>query len=111
LTSILSKYPRRLGEPAWLIDAYQAGVYGGTGIRVDVDSFKMSLSSLGPFLLAGGLTPENVARVVEQVRPWGVDVASGVETAPGEKSFDKMRAFVRAAHGSAEEEFYNAASN
>jgi len=81
--------------PFMLIDAAVKGVYGGSGVTADWTA-AAELAKKYPLLLAGGLTPENVADAVRQVRPWGVDVASGVESAPGEKDAEKMSAFVRA---------------
>jgi len=78
-----------------LIDAAVKGVYGGSGVTADWTA-AAELAKKYPLLLAGGLTPENVADAVRQVRPWGVDVASGVEAAPGEKDAGKMSAFVKA---------------
>ncbi|NOT03653.1 MAG: phosphoribosylanthranilate isomerase [Anaerolineales bacterium] len=82
-------------SPALLVDAAVKGVYGGSGITADWSS-AAELAKKYPLLLAGGLTPENVADAVRQVKPWGVDVASGVESAPGEKDAAKMSAFVKA---------------
>jgi len=71
------------------------GAYGGTGVTADW-SAAAGLAKKYPLLLAGGLTPKNVAAAVRQVKPWGVDVASGVETTPGVKDKSKMTAFVKA---------------
>jgi len=79
--------------PALLIDAYRKDQYGGTG-HVANWSIATKLAQQYPILLAGGLMPENVAEAVRQVRPWGVDVASGVELSPGKKDAAKMRLFV-----------------
>lgn len=81
--------------PAFLVDAAVKGVYGGSGVTADWSS-AAELAKKYPLLLAGGLTPDNVADAVRQVRPWGVDVASGVESAPGVKDAAKMKWFVRA---------------
>jgi phosphoribosylanthranilate isomerase len=106
------------GNPlgAVLIDAHVPGQYGGTGqaapwellkdwypgmLRHHDGSAPESLQAEHPrwnvrvpLILAGGLTPENVAAAVRAVRPYGVDVASGVESSPGRKDADKMRRFV-----------------
>ena len=82
---------------AILLDAYVAGAHGGTGARFD---WKLAVQArnLGrPLVLAGGLTPANVAEAVRTVRPYGVDVSSGVESAPGQKDPEKLAGFVRAA--------------
>ena len=81
--------------PTMLIDAAVKGVYGGSGVTADWTA-AAELAKKYPLLLAGGLTPENVADAVRQVQPWGVDVASGVESAPGEKDAGKMSAFIQA---------------
>ena len=81
--------------PTMLSDAAVKGVYGGSGVTADWTA-AAELAKKYPLLLAGGLTPENVADAVRLVQPWGVDVASGVESAPGEKDEEKMSAFVKA---------------
>jgi len=84
----------RIDAPVFLVDAAVKGVYGGSGVTADW-SAAAELAKKYPLLLAGGLTPENVADAVRQVKPWGVDTASGVESAPGEKDAGKMSAFVK----------------
>ncbi len=86
----------RSGAPAFLLDAAMSGSYGGTGVAADW-SEAGRLARSYPLLLAGGLAPGNVAQAIELVKPWGVDVASGVESRPGVKDPGKMRAFVEAA--------------
>lgn len=81
---------------AVLVDAYSPGQYGGTGETVSWTGLADYRKWLGdvPLILAGGLTPENVSEAIRTVRPYGVDVASGVEISPGVKCPQKMRLFV-----------------
>jgi phosphoribosylanthranilate isomerase len=81
---------------AVLIDTYRPGTVGGTGEAIE-DRILDGIPSLPRLILAGGLTAQNVAAKVARVRPWMVDVASGVENAPGRKDLDLVVAFVRAA--------------
>ncbi len=87
-----------LPEGRFLLDARVEGLHGGTGERVDEDLAREAATK-GQLVLAGGLTPENVAGVIERVKPWGVDVASGVEREPGLQDPDKVRDFIAAAKG------------
>jgi phosphoribosylanthranilate isomerase len=87
----------RSEAPALLVDASISGSYGGTGVTGDWPA-AARLAKCHPLFLAGGLNPENVVEAVRQVKPWGVDVASGVESNPGEKNASKMNAFVQAVH-------------
>ncbi len=81
-----------------LVDAKLEGALGGTGRRVD-PSLVADLARRRRLVLAGGLTPENVARAIIDVKPFCVDVASGVERSPGAKDLAKVRAFVQAVRG------------
>ena len=101
LIQLIDKYPVRPVPPAYLIDAYHPGLYGGTGETAKW-SLAAWLSTHTPLLLAGGLTSDNVGRAVHQVQPWGVDVASGVEGSSGRKDEQKMRAFITAAKSTAD---------
>jgi phosphoribosylanthranilate isomerase len=85
--------------PDLLIDAYDPQAYGGTGQRADWGAAAVVAQRVSHLLLAGGLTPDNVAAAVQAVRPWGVDVASGVEISPGRKDYAKVQAFIAAAKG------------
>lgn len=79
---------------AYLLDSYDPKQLGGTGHvwRWELLQERPELSA--QLIVAGGLTPDNVEHVVRQINPWGVDVSSGVEAAPGRKDPDKVRQFI-----------------
>lgn len=85
---------------AILLDARTAAATGGTGRTIDWERARDVIASEAGkmrVILAGGLKPENVAEAIQTVRPWGVDVASGVEREPGRKDPARVRAFINAA--------------
>jgi phosphoribosylanthranilate isomerase len=85
---------------AVLVDSQSASAAGGTGVRFDWATARETLfQSAGErrLIAAGGLNPGNVAEAIAVLRPWGVDVASGVEAAPGRKDAAKVREFIRRA--------------
>lgn len=83
---------------AILLDAFVPNVRGGTGTTVDWNRASAAVRTIqAPVILAGGLTPENVAEAVRIVRPYGVDVSGGVEKEPGKKDHERIRRFVREA--------------
>lgn len=90
--------PADVRIPSLLLDAHQAGEYGGTGRTASNEVAAFLAANLPRLMLAGGLTPDNVALHIAAVRPWGVDTASGVEgDTPGRKDAAKVRAFIAAA--------------
>ena len=80
--------------PSFLLDAYHPTLYGGTG-RVTDWSLAAQVAQRHTLLLAGSLTPDNVAEAVRTVRPWGVDVSSGVEAEKGRKDHQKVHDFIK----------------
>jgi phosphoribosylanthranilate isomerase len=84
----------RAEGPRLLVDAHVPGAYGGAGVVADWER-AAELARRRPIILAGGLTPANIAAAIGQVRPWGVDVSSGVEI-DGVKDSARIRAFVAA---------------
>ena len=85
------------GAAGFIFDAWSEDLYGGTGQTFDWD--KIRGFTRCPVILAGGLTPDNVAEAVAVTAPYGVDVSGGVERAPGEKDPAKVAAFIAAARG------------
>lgn len=80
-----------------LVDAHESGSFGGTGRLAPWEVLTGAWDPLWPpLILAGGLTPMNVRQAIETVRPWGVDVASGVECAPGQKNLEQVRRLIGA---------------
>jgi len=82
---------------AFLLDSYVPGQLGGTGAKFNWDLAVQAKAFGTPIILAGGLTPENVGDAVAKVSPYGVDVSSGVESAPGKKDHSKVHEFIRRA--------------
>jgi phosphoribosylanthranilate isomerase len=89
LVQYLSPYQAARG---WLLDAYHDRLYGGTGESFDWKLIPHDLAR--PVILSGGLTPANVGVAVRQIKPWAVDVSSGVESAKGVKDAAKIAAFI-----------------
>jgi phosphoribosylanthranilate isomerase len=87
---VMDRYP---GAAGFLLDAYHPDVHGGGGTAFDWIRWPHGVGR--PLILAGGLTPENVATAVASTRPYAVDVSSGVELSGGIKSTEKMEAFMR----------------
>lgn len=87
--SLAQRFPRAQG---FLFDSHAAGQAGGSGHRFDWSRIPKECTR--PWLLAGGLYPENVFEAVSATRCWGVDVSSGIESAPGVKDRERMRQFV-----------------
>ena len=89
--TLRARWPHAAG---FVLDGHAPGAAGGSGQRLDPASIPADLDR--PWLLAGGLDPDNVGAAVRAVRPWGVDVAGGIELAPGVKDGLRMRRFVEA---------------
>jgi len=90
LSSLMSAYPDAAG---FLLDAWQPETHGGGGIAFDWQQIPEGIHT--PLVLAGGLTPGNVATAIRTVKPYAVDVSSGVESSKGIKSREKIEAFMR----------------
>ncbi len=87
----ISRYDGYIG--AFLLDTYKEGVMGGTGETFDWE-LALKAKAIGPIILSGGLTPDTVKDAILKVRPYGVDVGSGVESYPGKKDPGLLRDFV-----------------
>lgn len=86
---------KEYGCGSFLLDSYSARKKGGTGISPDL-RIAQKASLMGKMILAGGLTPENIGQIVAAIKPYGVDVSSGVESSPGKKDKTKVKRFIDA---------------
>jgi phosphoribosylanthranilate isomerase len=104
-----AKIPDDASADGFLIDSRTATAVGGTGVAYDwslaATTLFQNAKARKRLVAAGGLTPENVAEAIARLRPWGVDVVSGVEAAPGRKDAAKVRAFVANARAAADVTF------
>ncbi|HJU05853.1 MAG TPA: phosphoribosylanthranilate isomerase [Nitrospiraceae bacterium] len=91
----LAEYKGRAQVRGFVVEAFSEAAYGGTGQIADW-TLAAEAARTAPVLLAGGLTPENVRGAIIKVRPYGVDVSSGVEHSPGKKDHGKVKAFISA---------------
>ncbi len=86
---------KQIVVPTLMIDAYHPTLHGGSGEVSDWAISQQLVQTVPGLMLAGGLTPDNVATAVSQIRPFCVDVASGVEASPGKKDHQKVRQFIQ----------------
>lgn len=99
LHSDLSTWAQEKSISALLLDSGNGTLGGGTGMAFDWDLAADALEFVPPgisIIVAGGLNPDNVVSAIERFHPWGVDVVSGVESEPGKKDIQKVKAFVAA---------------
>ena len=94
IVAAAARYP---DARALLLDTHHDALWGGTGVSFDWEVVPGDVGH--PIVLAGGLTPENVASAIRVVRPFAVDVSGGVESAPGEKDPERMERFVKEVAG------------
>ena len=80
-------------QETFLVDAYSKYHFGGSGQKINFDLARKA-SGLGKMILAGGLTPDNIEEAIEKVKPWAVDVCSGVESKPGIKDMQLVEKFI-----------------
>lgn len=91
----LAEFQGRAGVRGFVLDSFSEKEYGGTGLQADW-GLAAEAAKAATVFLAGGLTPENVGEAIKAVRPYAVDVSSGVESVPGKKDHAKVRAFLEA---------------